>query len=319
MNIYISFIVFFILGAFGAFIISKYGHVLKLTDMPSERSSHIRPTPKGGGIGILAAFVFCSALSDVPPFILVSVSALSLLSFYGDFVHVSRRLRLIVQLIAAGFCVHVSDPSTGLLIIICWAIFISGTANIYNFMDGINGIAGITAICASLLLYAWFGMADGYLFVFFAIGVACLGFLPFNIPGARVFMGDVGSILIGFWFGFLVFRCSGSVMDFVTMIVFMMPFYVDSIGTIILRIMRKENIATPHRLHIYQILANEGGIAHWRVSLIYGFAQLFSGALYILFYRLYGTAAALSLSIVSCIIFCFAFIRIRMSVNTDLL
>lgn len=303
---------YFLIGFFGALLISRFGHFFHLTDIPNDRSSHTMPTPKGGGIGILVSFILASVVSGISPFIWAFASGLSLISFYGDFVHVSRRLRLLIQIIVSCLCIRFSEPFTGFMAIFFWSLFISGTANIYNFMDGINGIAGVTVVCASVLVYMAFGLHDAHILVFFAIGLACLGFLPFNIPNARVFMGDVGSILIGFWYGFLVFRLSSSPTDFIFMISLMMPFYVDSIGTIILRLINGENIASPHRKHLYQILSNEAGIAHHKVSIAYGAVQFFIGCMSITTFRLMGDTAGLCVSGASAAVMVFVFIRLRL-------
>lgn len=318
MNDLFVFAVSLILGISGAYLISRYGHVLKLTDMPSERSSHTRPTPKGGGIGIFLAFVSGSIIVGVNPYIWVSAAVLSIISFYGDFRHVSRRLRLVIQMIAAGVCVLCISPNLSFFMILLWVFFIAATANFYNFMDGINGIAGITAIIASILLFIYTDFVIGmHLSVFLAIGFGCIGFLPFNIPFAKVFMGDVGSILIGFWYGFSVFVYSGSCIEFVSMIAFMLPFYVDSISTIILRIKRGENIAQPHRSHIYQILANQAGIAHWKVSLSYGFGQLIMGLIYIVILRSAGNITGMILVVFFICVQLLLFFWIRLRFETS--
>lgn len=309
---------YFLMGALGAALISRFGHFFRLTDIPNDRSSHTRPTPKGGGIGILCSFILASVVSGISPVIWASASGLSLISFYGDFVHVSRRLRLLIQIIASCLCVYFSGSSTGFMVVFFWTLFISGTANLYNFMDGINGIAGITAVCAAALISMGFGLHEASIWVFFALGIACLGFLPFNIPNARVFMGDVGSILIGFWYGFLVSGLSSSAADFVFMISLMMPFYVDSIGTIVLRLINGENIASPHRKHLYQILANEAGIAHHKVSMAYGAVQFFIGCMSIVAFRHLGDAAGLCVSGASAALLIFVFIRLRLVLKGSL-
>jgi Fuc2NAc and GlcNAc transferase len=110
-----------------------------------------------------------------------------------------------------------------------------------------------------------------------SMSLACAGFLPFNMPGARVFMGDVGSILLGFLFGAMVVLLSKSVLEFICLSSFLFPFYADELTTMAVRIKAKENLLRPHRRHIYQLLANEKGIAHWKVSVGYGLLQLFVG------------------------------------------
>lgn len=308
------------LGAVGAFFIAHFGHTLKLTDIPNERSSHDRPTPKGGGIGILVAFSVAGIISGINPFILIAASTLSLVSFWGDFRDVSRRLRLMVQFLAAGVVIWVSGFDVGVMGFFIWVFFIAGTANFYNFMDGINGVAAITAIIASFLVFAVSGFRpDAYNMAFLSIGFACLGFLPFNVPAARVFMGDVGSILIGFWFGFMVFEKTGTgeTGTFFLMISFMLPFYVDSISTIVMRLMKGENIATPHRSHVYQILANQAGIPHWKVSALYGACQLFTGLITLSVTRFIGGSASIPVVVVFASLYLLGALSIRRMLNTS--
>jgi Fuc2NAc and GlcNAc transferase len=97
------------------------------------------------------------------------------------------------------------------------------------------------------------------------------------MPKARVFMGDVGSILLGFAFAGMVVWLSKSLLDFVSLAAFLFPFYADELTTIVVRLRDGESLLNPHRRHLYQLLANEYGIAHWKVSLGYGLFQLIVG------------------------------------------
>jgi Fuc2NAc and GlcNAc transferase len=157
------------------------------------------------------------------------------------------------------------------------AVFIVGTVNYYNFMDGINGIAGITGVVGFGLL-GWFaaveGADPGIIALCVCLGLACLGFLPFNMPKARVFMGDVGSILLGFVFAGMVVWLSKSVLDFLCLANFLFPFYADELTTLVVRLKDGDKLTKPHRKHLYQLLANERGIAHWKESVGYGVLQL---------------------------------------------
>ena len=164
-----------------------------------------------------------------------------------------------------------------------------GTANYYNFMDGINGIAGITAVVGFGLL-AFYASTSGaehsFVILSICIALSCLGFLPFNMPKARVFMGDVGSILVGFLFAAMVVMLSKSFLDFVCLAGFLFPFYADELTTLYVRIKDEfpsgrmnscgirdgwmDRLMKPHRRHVYQLLANEMGIEHWKVSVGYG-------------------------------------------------
>lgn len=270
-----------VLGGVGAWLIGHYGNRFGLTDEPNERSSHKEPTPKGGGVGILAAFLLASIVVGIPvPFWLPAVF-LGVLSFLGDRLDFSAKVRLLFQ-ITAAFLVIAGTGVSGLphrnqlILFIPIAIFIAGTANIYNFMDGINGIAAITGIVG-------FGLAAFYNFLSnghapltdlsICSVMSCLGFLPFNFPKARVFMGDVGSVLLGFVFAGVVITVSRDLLDFICLSSFLFPFYADELITMMIRIRNGDNLLKAHRKHIYQLLANEKKIPHWKVSLAYGLLQ----------------------------------------------
>jgi Fuc2NAc and GlcNAc transferase len=159
-------------------------------------------------------------------------------------------------------------------------LFIVGTANYYNFMDGINGIAGITGVIGFGLLsfYSYSFIENSSISILsLCLSFCCLGFLPFNFPRAKVFMGDVGSILLGFIFAAIVILLSRSVKDFVCLSSFLFPFYADEITTELRRLKNGEKIWLPHRKHFYQLLANEYAIPHWKISLGYGIGQILVG------------------------------------------
>jgi len=280
------------------------------------------PVPRGGGIGILAVFVFASIALGISPNFWLSATFLALFSFFGERINIPPKFRLLVQFIAAlallspilfsdassvlGLLSSDLSPPTSALYCLPLSIFIVGTANFYNFMDGINGIGGITGLVGFGLLgfYAFLSGGDSS-FVALAIcmSLACLGFLPFNMPRARVFMGDVGSILLGFVFAGMVVWLPKSLLDFVCMAAFVFPFYADELSTMVVRIRddsgpervnsrgaddsdgwtnrinlgRLGGLTRPHRRHIYQLLANEMRVAHWKVSVGYGLLQAVVG------------------------------------------
>jgi Fuc2NAc and GlcNAc transferase len=160
------------------------------------------------------------------------------------------------------------------------AVHLVGTANFFNFMDGINGIAGLSGV-AGFVLLAWHGIFTGAspALNWLALGtaVACGGFLPFNLPRAQVFMGDVGSLTLGFVFAALAAAGARDFFDLVCRAAFLLPFYLDELTTMVLRLRDGESLTRPHRRHLYQLLANERGIAHWKVSLGYAAAQMAMG------------------------------------------
>ncbi len=283
----------FVAGGLGAFLIGRYACQLGLLDVPNARSSHTLTTPKGGGVGIVAAFLIGATVYGISPFLWGPVIFLAVISFWGDRVHISPSLRLVCQFLASfvvlyGMVGHLpsllgelfSRREYVLVFAPLAAIFVVGTTNFYNFMDGINGMAAITGIIGFGLLFAY-GVYTGkdmaLLMVCLGLSTACSGFLPFNIPSARVFMGDVGSILLGFVFGVMVIAFAGSMPEFCLLSSFIFPFYADELVTMAERLRDGQRLTRPHRRHMYQILANEAGIAHWKVSVMYGIFQLFVG------------------------------------------
>ena len=296
-----------ILGGAGAWLISRYAVRLGLMDVPNERSSHEvpMPVPKGGGIGILVAFIIAAVWLGMPVSFWLSATLLALLSLFGDRVDILPKFRLLVQFIAAlvllwailfsdsgSFGLRSWDLSPLTLVLCCvpLSVFIVGTANFYNFMDGINGIAGITGAVGFGLLgsYAWRAGGDpSAVALTVCMFLACLAFLPFNMPMAKVFMGDVGSILLGFVFAGMVVGFSKEVSDFVCMAAFIFPFYADELGTLVIRLKhhcpQEANtgylamLAKPHRRHVYQLLVNELKLPHWKVSVTYGTVQAVVG------------------------------------------
>ena len=312
-----------LLSAAGAYWIMHRGDQLGLTDHPNERSSHIRPVPKGGGIGILLAFALAAWGLCLPWGLAIPAGVVSLMSFWGDKVELPATIRLIIQFLSAIIAflalqpVH-HHPVVVLILILPMAVFIVGTANVYNFMDGINGIAAITGAIAFLLLTI-FGVLTGKpgAMTTFSITmiIACLGFLPFNFPNARVFMGDVGSILLGFLFASMVVWFSETLTDFLCLSGFLFPFYADALTTIAIRIRDGENITQAHRRHMYQLLANEMKIPHSFITCGYGAVQMLIG-ISLIIARHYNPMAVLGVMAFSFVIFLAASFGVRYLVET---
>jgi Fuc2NAc and GlcNAc transferase len=281
----ILYIICLVLGGAGAWSISKYGMKLSLLDKPNLRSSHDTVTPKGGGIGVLAAFFVCSLSLSIPKSFWISATFLSLFSLWGDRSEIRPKVRLLFQfaagtLLLIGILMEKQNGLASYALMPLLAIFVVGTANFYNFMDGINGIAGITGIIGFGLIAFYasnFGNNSSLSTLAICMSLSCIGFLPFNVPKAKVFMGDVGSILLGFVFSGLVVYLSENVLDFICLISFLFPFYADELITMVVRLKNKENLTRAHRRHLYQILANEWDISHWKISVGYGLFQLMIG------------------------------------------
>lgn len=298
------FVMSFCLGGGGAWLISRTRLRMMLMSLPDERSSHNVPIPRGGGFGIFLVVILSGLALNVPTHFLFPAIFVSAVSFYNDYHQLSVSVRLIVQFVAAitmllpslYYLMPQNLITSAMFTVLMFSfvvLFVVGTTNFYNFMDGINGIAGISGAVAFFLIGIFNSVQadDSYfknLSVFsFCIAFACLGFLPFNVPKARVFLGDIGSILLGFLFAGLVVKLSHNMLNFITMTAFLLPFYVDELTTMWVRFRDGEKLSEPHRRHLYQLLANEYRLPHWKVSLIYGAMQLFI-ALTIIFVSSWG-------------------------------
>jgi Fuc2NAc and GlcNAc transferase len=268
-----------LLGAAGAWGVARYGGLAGLLAFSCERSSHVGVIPKGGGIGIAAAVTLAAAVADVPWLLWLPAIVVSLVSFAGDRSDLPPVWRLWIQFACAvpaavaalaGGAVFPSLPLYPLLV-----IFIVATANFANFMDGINGMAGMTGLIGFGLLFLR-AVSLGEVAVagiILAPACACLGFLPFNIPKAKVFMGDVGSVLLGFLLATMILRLSSSFAGLAVAAAFFFPLFADTATTILIRMRDQEPLTQAHRRHLYQLLANEGGVAHWKISAGYGLFQ----------------------------------------------
>ncbi|MEA1968536.1 MAG: glycosyltransferase family 4 protein [Thermodesulfobacteriota bacterium] len=279
-------------GAAGAWACARFGTFAGFVDYPSRRSSHVKPTPKGGGIGVLVAFIISSIILECHICFWLPVVFVAILGLMDDRKGISPFVRLCLQTGAAFVMVlavfSMGSGSFNFCYIIFWVIFITGTANCYNFMDGINGIAGLTA--SALFFLCWLFLrssgSDTLLSVLvLSLLFACLGFLPFNFPGAKVFMGDCGSLMIGFLFGGIVLISVNSINDFFLYIAFLFPFYADAVTTMVIRIKKRENLFKAHRSHLYQILVNEAGFSHFVVALLYFVVQMITGIGVLYFYQ----------------------------------
>ena len=248
-----------------------------IIDKPNERSSHSRITLRGGGIifyfGALAYFL--SNHWEYPWFML-ALTLITFISFVDDIRSTSQGLRLVFHFSAMALMFY----QWGLYSLSWWWIVIAliictGIINAYNFMDGINGITG----GYSLVILAALAYINSEITTFVELAlintVLCsvLVFCFFNFrKKAKCFAGDVGSVSIAFILLFLIGKLILTTGDF-SWIILLVVYGVDSVLTIIHRLMLHENIGLPHRKHMYQLMANELKIPHVGVSLIYMAAQ----------------------------------------------
>lgn len=244
-----------------------------IIDKPNERSSHSRITLRGGGIifyfGALAYFL----TNDWEyPWFILALSLITFISFVDDIRSTSQGLRLVFHFSAMALMFY----QWGLFSLSWWWIIIAlivctGIINAYNFMDGINGITGgYSLIILGALAYIneeMVSFAEPALIYTVLCSVVVFCFFNFRRK-AKCFAGDVGSVSIAFILLFLIGKLILKTEDFSWMIL-LAVYGVDSVLTIIHRLVLHENIGLPHRKHMYQLMANELKIPHVVVSLVY--------------------------------------------------
>lgn len=249
-----------------------------IIDKPNERSSHTRITLRGGGVifyfGALAYFL---TSGFEYPWFMLALTLITMISFVDDIRSTSQKLRLVFHFSAMTMMFY----QWGLFSVSWWWIVIAliictGIINAYNFMDGINGITGgYSLVILATLAYVNREIVafvdEGFIYTVFC---SVLVFCFFNFrKRAKCFAGDVGSVSIAFIILFLIGKLIIKTEDF-SWIVLLAVYGVDSVLTIIHRLMLHENIGLPHRKHMYQLMANELKIPHVVVSSIYMAVQV---------------------------------------------
>lgn len=266
----------FLLAAAATLAARGYALRRRLLDQPGERRSHTVATPRGGGVAIvlsvLLAALWLAMLAAGKDRVLFGAFAVGLvlvagIGWWDDHRPLSPWFRLAVQAVAAS--------------VLAWGLYQTGTGpwpalsalalalvlvNVWNFMDGIDGIAASQAAIAAtgyfwILNGLWAALAAGLL-------AACLGFLPFNFPKARIFLGDVGSGALGYTLAaLLAVSLQGSSLAWPLLLLPLSVFLVDAGFTLISRMLARERWWTPHVTHVYQQAAFRFG--HVRVTGIY--------------------------------------------------
>ncbi|MBK8750582.1 MraY family glycosyltransferase [Candidatus Contendibacter odensensis] len=257
-------------------VLSRLIHPLRLLDHPNDRSLHARPIPRTGGMAVLAgvlvgvlvnAMVMKDFSSRAGLFLGVGLAPLAVISWLDDYRDIAARWRLLihlwaaVSLPAAGFAPDSFNlpglvlPLPSSIAVLLTLLFTVWMINLYNFMDGMDGFAGGMAVIGFTTL-AWLGRADAeFTVICLVVAAAGAGFLVYNFPPAKIFLGDTGSTVLGF----LAAACSlwGSKMGlfplWIAWLVFS-PFIVDATVTLLRRLLHGEKVWEAHRSHYYQRL-----------------------------------------------------------------
>ena len=270
-------------------VIRKVALARGVLDVPGSRSSHTLPTPRGGGVAIvltvLAAIVVlnsCGAMSHTLASALLFGGALvALVGLADDVRSVSVALRLAVQFVAISWCVwslgRLPPVNFGIAVVdlgaagsLAAVIFLVWFLNLYNFMDGIDGIAGVEAVSVMVfaaILMSWQGGMQSIALLAEVVAASVLGFLVWNWPPAKIFMGDSGSGFLGFCVGAIAWMTIAE--DRLSMWVWLIllgVFIVDATLTLLRRWLRGARLAQAHRSHAYQWLSRRCG-SHLKVTL----------------------------------------------------
>jgi len=272
----------------------------RIFDIPNARSSHARPVPKGGGFGLLLPLALVGGLLAASgrlgddPFVVaiaLGMAGMTLIGFLDDLYSLSAPLRLLLEgvlmagcLAIAPFHVHVialplAPPieAGGVLgWLLAW-LFMVGFPNLFNFMDGIDGLAGSQALIASiafLLLAQTSGTPELALLAALVAG-GSLGFLRHNLPRAQVFMGDSGSLPVGFFLAAtaLALASEPGGLPLPVTVLILWVFLFDAGLTLVIRAARRRRLHHAHRQHLYQRLV-AGGFTHARVTAMYALAMI---------------------------------------------
>ena len=259
----------------------KIPDTYNIIDKPNSRSSHTSITLRGGGIIFPIAISIAFLLGYVSWAVTLAVILVAVVSFIDDIKPLSQLPRFISHFIAVGLVFYelnlFYEPFWLLPIVF---VLLIGWVNAFNFMDGINGITVLYALTA-IASFSFLPINEASLPLLITMGLSCLAFGIFNVrKKAKSFAGDVGSISMALFLGYLMIK---TIIDSGQLgyILFFSVYGIDAIITIISRLLRKENIFQPHRSHLYQYLANEMGYSHILVAFIYAGFQLGINALVI--------------------------------------
>lgn len=273
-----KYVLIFLLLVIIELIYFKIADKFNIIDKPNERSSHTGIIIRGGGIIFTLGVLLYAAFFGFPyPWFICGLTLISIVSFIDDTREISFKIRIIVQFLAMSMMLY----QLGLFGQYPWWHFVlaliicTGIINAYNFMDGINGITGgystITVITLWYINYYFFSFTDGHLLLVLLLALIVFNFFNFRTK-AKCFAGDVGSVSMAFILIFIVGQLIVETQNLAFIILFGL-YGVDSVLTIIHRLMLKENIFEAHRKHAYQLMSNELKVPQIGTSSIYMLIQ----------------------------------------------
>lgn len=278
-------------------LLRQYALAKNLIDIPNERSSHSVPTPRGGGVAIVASFLAVLPLLNMFDLLFTPVFlalwgagfAVAVTGFLDDHGHIAARWRLLVHFSSAVWGLYWLGGFPPLMVFgywldlgwlgyVCAAFYIVWLLNLYNFMDGIDGLAGIEAItvCSGGALMMWLAAPNSTAWMLpILLATAVSGFLVWNFPPARIFMGDAGSGFLGIMLALLSVQSAWVAPRLLWVwLILLGVFIVDATVTLSRRVLRGEKFYEAHRSHAYQY-ASRIMRAHRPVTMAIGAINVF--------------------------------------------
>ncbi|WP_300242954.1 glycosyltransferase family 4 protein [Pseudomonas sp.] len=262
-------------------VLRRYALARSLMDIPNNRSSHSVPTPRGGGVAIVLSFLVASPLLtflvDVPWSYIWALwgagALIAVIGFLDDHGHIAARWRLLAHFSASIWALAWLGglPPVKLLGVdfnLSWighffaVFYLVWMLNLYNFMDGIDGVASVQAVsaCLGACVIYWLSGDVSLIWMPLLLAVAVLGFLYWNFPPARIFMGDAGSGFLGLILGLFSLQAAWTSSRFLWVwLILLGVFIVDSTFTLARRLLRGDKVYEAHRSHAYQFASRQFG------------------------------------------------------------
>lgn len=283
----LSLFIFFLLAFAMTYFMRAYALKKNIIDNPNERSSHSIPTPRGGGVAVVCSYLLALTVLIYSQQLTVHIGltlmaggfVIALLGFLDDHGHINSMLRLAVHfLVAIGVVISLGGFSEvtafnglqlGFIANIIAVLFLVWLLNLYNFMDGINGIASVEAITTVVSMAILYYVLNTTLNsdILWLLAACVFGFLLWNFPKAKIFMGDACSGFLGLTLGILaLIALKENLALFCAWIICLGVFVVDATYTLIKRVLSGYKMYDAHRSHSYQILSRKFG-SHTPVTL----------------------------------------------------
>jgi len=311
---YIKYLVCFIIMFLFAFFYKKIAEALNIVDKPNHRSTHYNITVRGGGIIFVLSVLLYGLFfkHNLPLAFFIAFFSLSFISYIDDIRSLPASFRFLFHIISLGLVFWEFAPiileSYNYFFLVLFYIWTLALLNIYNFMDGINGnlfLNGLISLITLLIVNDYlFHFVESSFLVISIISILIFGFFNFR-KKAYFFAGDVGSIAVGFILIFLILKLFFEINNPIVLLLFG-TFFIDGGMTIMKRLINKQNIFKPHKLHLYHRLFEVLNFSHLKISTYYFIGQMIVNATVIglLYYGFNSWSLTFSILII-CIIFYF--------------